>query len=190
MKTIYIFLLITLVNNALHAQQVTPLAPFQRWTLATNASYFWDTQADFPEYFYQDWTISVSLATDISHRFRLGLERRFIYSYSRLSQATNQYNIDGFFLQCNILPPENRVRFFLELAVRSGNYCNCSDGDPYKKTGILYGGYGAGLQFNIWRGLFANVYFSGNAILNDIEGKYAYNNFFTGLHYTFNFASK
>ncbi len=92
-------------------------------------------------YFEYHWAASVS--TDINKWFRVGVERRAIYTNREIDAPLSLY---GGYIQWDYVP-KFRSRGYIEVNYHRGNYCDCNDRLPFRKNGLDFFGAGTGFDW-------------------------------------------
>ena len=193
MKKILSSVLLLLLSIALKAQETTISKSEKRnkdsikvFNIVVGGNYTYVPQAETlygDDYGtnYNEHTFSINLATDISERFRVGVDYKKIYTRGRLS-GKNDYFLLGAFQQYKFL--NNRKGFgFLELGFYKGNYCTCGDDQPYKQSGISYLNWGGGYNRQIRKNLSIDIAFTTAQIVSKTPGRYGFTQYIIGLDY-------
>jgi hypothetical protein len=156
-----------------------------------NYTYVWDTETlngvDY-ETNYNEHTFSINLATDISKRFRIGVDYKKLYTRGRLS-GKNDYNLLGIFQQYKMFN-NNKGFGFLELGFYKGNYCTCGGDIPYKQMGISYLNWGAGYNRKLKKNLSIDLAFTTAQVISKIAGRYGFTQYIIGLDYNLDIIRK
>ncbi len=173
-----------IIHLPLIAQQDSAaFKPFRQWVVGIGAAYIEDVDNNDETNLYQEWTVLNSISTEVSKKLRVGVDYRTILTNDPILGKDN-YFILGNFAQYNFLP-QQRGRFFIEAAIRYGNYCTCGDTDPYKVNNLWYIGWGFGGSIFLLQNLYLDLAFTSNIITNSIKDKYSFNHYTLGLEYKF-----
>lgn len=159
---------------------------FRQWVIGIGAAYIEDVDNNDETNLYQEWTIVNSISTEVSKKLRVGIDYRTILTNDPILGKDN-YFMFGNFVQYNFLP-QRKGRFFVEAAIRYGDYCTCGDTDPYKFNNLWYIGWGFGGSIFLFQNLYLDIAFSSNIITNSIKEKYSFNHYTLGLEYKFDFS--
>lgn len=121
-----------------------------------NASYIIDDQVTFnsPLEGYHLLQLHGNTQYYLTPSHSLGLQYIHILTYGssyKISEDKEQYYILGAFYQYDIIPKSN-FEVFPEISLLYGNYCPCGKTDPYKVSGLVYFGYGLGVDIPLGKG--------------------------------------
>ncbi len=156
-----------------------------------NYTYIWDTEVlngiDY-ESNYNEHTFSLNVATDISKRFRVGVDYKKLYTRGELS-GRNEYALLGIFQQYKMFNDKKGFAF-LELGFYKGNYCTCGDDTPFKQKGISYLNWGAGYNRKLKQNLSIDLAFTSAQVISKIPGRYAFTQYIIGLDYNVDIIKK
>lgn len=126
-------------------------------------------------YFEYHWTLSLS--TDISRFFRIGVDRIGIYGNLEIDQPLALY---GGFIQFDFLPALKH-RGFIELNYHRGNFCNCEDPVPYSRPGLNFIGGAIGFDWAFSTYLHLNTGMKIAYADANLENKAGFGEYFIGL---------
>ena len=159
--------------------------------LGGSYTYVWDTEVvngiDYNTN-YNENTFNINLATDISRRFRIGVDYKKIYSNGKISGG-NKYFLLGLFQQYKFLRTKKGFGFG-ELGFYKGNYCTCGDDVPFKTNNISYINWGGGFNTKLYRNLNLDIAFTTAQVVSKIPGRYGFTQYILGLDYEFEFSKK
>lgn len=122
-------------------------------------TYVHDSEIDLQEIGLHVLTTNVNLAYEVSPMLNIGLQYRDILSLGsayNFSDEKNRYYTTGLLLQLDLLP-NMETELFPELSINYGNICTCGHLDPFEQAGIVYLGYGFGLDFPLTKRLFLDT---------------------------------
>ena len=110
---------------------------------------------------YDELTLNANALYSINNTHNIGVQFLKIWtrgSAYNFSDEKNSYFMAGAFYQYNLLP-QRTYRLFPELSINYGNYCTCGSLDPYEKPGLVYLGFGMGMDHKIYKDLFIDFGF-------------------------------
>ena len=140
---------------------------------------------------YDEFTLNINGLYSINNTHNIGVQYLNIWtsgSAYNFSDEKNSYFLAGAFYQYNLLP-QRVSRLFPELSINYGNYCPCGRLDPYEKPGLIYLGFGMGLDYKIYKNLFIDFGFhvyKPIAQTQDIEYVHSYTQYILGFSYLLN----
>ncbi len=131
---------------------------------------------------FHEFTFSSRVGMSFSKVLVGGVQVLSIYVTG--TQIDSEYFfLKGAYLQYDFLG-KLTDRLYAELSYSYGDYCTCSDGDPYREVGLSYLGLGVGGDLALGeKGFYVSGAFVTYYIINDLEGKYNYNIYKVGLKY-------
>ncbi len=156
---------------------------FKTIVFGSSITYIWD---NYNNHIFQEYTWNVNGAISLHKQLFLGVQVLTIFN-SSIKNDWNNFYMYGLFGQFDFFPKQ-KFRLFIETSINNGNYCTCSNLDPYLKNNLLYIGFGLGsdipLKF-LSDKLFLDISFYNYLILNKIKTKYNYTQYIIGINYHF-----
>lgn len=135
---------------------------------------------------YNEYTYRLEYARRISRKFILGVDGRYIWDEYKPTNRKDSYWIAGIFSRF-IIEPNLKKQFYVEGTFHTGNFCVCGEGDkpPSKESGIIYLGFGAGMNWKLYQGIYLQLAFMNYQTVKPIQNSYAYTQYIIGLGYNF-----
>lgn len=175
-----LFLLFIIFMFSLSVFAQRDIKPFSDVIIGTSGTIFYDDisrdGASEPyHYFEYQWTLS--LATELSRFFRVGVDRIGFYSNLDIDQPLALY---GGFVQFDFVP-NHKNRGYLELNYHHGNFCDCDEQVPYSKPGLNFIGAAIGFDWAFSRYLHLNTGLRAGYADAGLDYKAGFGQYFIGL---------
>lgn len=190
MKKIVFLWCILVINVAAYSQFYKSDYFLTKIEFGTSLTYIWNDEALNDNYIYHELTWNLNGGISVSKYLNVGIQSMVIVATKYLPQDTATYNILGGFAQFNFINRTN-FRLFGEFSLNFGDFCTAVKenyyGEPYRRAGLKYLGYGGSAQAPILKTkyLFLEVGFYNYIMLNKIEYKYNYTQYIIGINYAF-----
>ena len=141
-----------------------------RIIIGSSVTYIWDTNdTKAPINYYKELTWTKNISVNLNKNFYAGLNYQNIYTSGasvKMNREKEKFSIVGIFANYDFWPKKKK-RLFLETSLNYGNYCTCGQGDPYRRKGLIYLGWGGGYDMPLLKNISLDLSFMSYPILNN-----------------------
>jgi len=185
MKKYLFFLLLQLFIFRSLAQE-TYQNKLNRFVFGAHFFPYHDYDDVYEKYDFYENTLGINASMYVSQRFQCGTNLFFLQTHGSRIEGKHNYLIAGAFTQFDVTKNTSRKRLYIETSLNTGNYYTGGIYDPYRKNGIIYLGYGAGIELNLLKTpLNIEIGYINYSILNKLFDKYNWNQLIFGINYYF-----